>query len=122
MNQFPRSKKSEQQTYFLNTDAVQFRFFEKNATTPTIIDIYPDTLCWIRDFSYSYNEPLIKLYYAHPVYGNYPVVGVNWKQANAYCNWLSKWGNYDYRLPTQAEFLYCYISIPNRKNNDLKFK
>jgi formylglycine-generating enzyme required for sulfatase activity len=122
VDQFPRSKKSEQQTYFLNTDAVQFRFFEKNATTPTIIDIYPDTLCWIRDFSYSYNEPLARRYYSHPVYGNYPVVGVNWIQANAYCNWLSKWGNYTYRLPTQAEFLYCYISTPKSKKKSIKYK
>ena len=122
LNSMSRSKKSGQQTYFLNTDAVQFRFFEKNAITLKIVDIYPDTLCWIRDFSYSYNEPLVNTYYAHPAYGNYPVVGVNWKQANAYCNWLSKDGNYDYRLPTQAEFLYCYISIPKRKKNDVKFR
>lgn len=120
-NPISSSKKSEQQTYFLNSDAVQFRFFEKNAITPTIVDIYPDTLVWIRDFTYSYNEPLTKFYYAHPAYGNYPVVGVNWKQANAYCNWLSKDGNYDFRLPTQAEFLYCYISIPKSKKNDVKF-
>jgi len=41
--------------------------------------IYPDTLVWIRDFSYSYNEPYAKKYFSHPAYGNYPVVGVSWK-------------------------------------------
>jgi sulfatase modifying factor 1 len=49
--------------------------------------IYPDTLCWIRDFAYSYNEPMTKRYFSHPAFGNYPVVGVNWKMAEAFCNW-----------------------------------
>ena len=39
------------------------------------IAVYPDTLCWIRDFSYSYNEPMTKRYFSHPSFGNYPVVG-----------------------------------------------
>ena len=46
------------------------------------IRAYPDTLVWIRDFSYSYNEPMTKRYFSHPAFGNYPVVGVNWKQAD----------------------------------------
>ena len=29
------------------------------------IQIYPDTLCWVRDFSYAYNEPMSKKYYGH---------------------------------------------------------
>src|SRR5690606_36329047 len=30
------------------------------------VRIYPDTLVWIRDFSYSYNEPMTKRYFSHP--------------------------------------------------------
>ncbi len=30
------------------------------------VKIYPDTLVWIRDFSYSYNEPMTKRYFSHP--------------------------------------------------------
>lgn len=80
--------------------------------------IYPDTLVWIRDFSYSYNEPMTKRYFAHPAFGNYPVVGVNWKQAVAFCEWRSKYLNSfldskkrfnesDFRLPTEAEWEYA---------------
>ena len=82
------------------------------------VQIYPDTLSWIRDFAYSYNEPMTKRYFSHPAFGNYPVVGVNWKQANAFCEWSTHLLNSyldskkrtqesDFRLPTEAQWEYA---------------
>ena len=79
------------------------------------INVYPDTLCWIHDFAYSYNEPLAKTYFWHPTYDHYPVVGVNWNQARAFCIWRTNLFNSflnsreqaglnDFRLPTEAEW------------------
>lgn len=45
----------------------------------------PDTLVWRRPLSY--NEPYVNNYLRHPAYQDYPVVGVTWVQANAYCQW-----------------------------------
>jgi len=80
--------------------------------------VYPDTLVWMRDFSYSYNEPMTKRYFSHPSFGNYPVVGVTWKQAMAFCDWRSHIQNSylerkkfavesDFRLPSEAEWEYA---------------
>ena len=41
-------------------------------------NVYPDTLCWMRDFTYGFNEPLTETYFWHPAYDDYPVVGVTW--------------------------------------------
>lgn len=45
----------------------------------------PDTLVWRRPLGY--NEPYVEYYFRHPAYENYPVVGVNWLQANDFCKW-----------------------------------
>jgi gliding motility-associated lipoprotein GldJ len=45
----------------------------------------PDTLVWRSKLAY--NEPYVEYYFRHPAYNDYPVVGVNWLQANDYCAW-----------------------------------
>jgi gliding motility-associated lipoprotein GldK len=80
--------------------------------------VYPDTLVWIRDYTYSYNEPLTEKYFSHVAYDSYPVVGVDWAQAKAFCVWRTKQMNdfqeslntpgvMDYRLPTEVEWEYA---------------
>lgn len=55
-------------------------------TNPQVVNAaLPDTLVW-RD-PMAYNEPFVEYYFRHPSFNEYPVVGVNWLQANDYCTW-----------------------------------
>ncbi len=45
----------------------------------------PDTQVWRSKLAY--NEPMVELYLRHPAYQYYPVVGVNWLQANDFAAW-----------------------------------
>ncbi|MDP9046813.1 MAG: SUMF1/EgtB/PvdO family nonheme iron enzyme [Bacteroidota bacterium] len=82
------------------------------------VNVYPDTLVWLSDFSYAANEPMVEGYFSHPSYRNYPVVGVTWRQARAFTIWRSRYNDaYQdkrrkphrslYFLPNEAEFEYA---------------
>jgi|GEM_PF-1746501 len=51
---------------------------------------FPDTSLWVKEFPYSYNAPMAEYYFSHPRFNDFPVVGVTWDQANAFCIWKTK--------------------------------
>lgn len=96
---------------------------ERNVARQDLVErrelpIYPDTLVWIRDFTYSYNEPMTEKYFWHPTYDHYPVVGVNWNQARAFNVWRTQYLNsylasqgdpfaHKFDLPSEAQWEYA---------------
>ncbi len=106
-----KNKIGQKHTIRGHTDRSQFIIKEQ-------INVYPDTLCWVHDFAYSFNEPMTNNYFWHPAYDDYPVVGVTWGQSKAFNVWRTQWMNHfrgenmatfvaSWRLPTEAEWEYA---------------
>ena len=74
-------------------------------TKPELVKaLLPDTTVW-RD-EMAYNEPYEEYYFRHPAYSFYPVVGVTWEQAMAYCQWRTD------RVNEQLMVTNKFIELP----------
>lgn len=77
------------ETEVSNFSYLEYLWWTGRVFGPTFPDIYykalPDTLVWREKLAY--NEPYVEYYLRHPSYRDYPVVGINWLQANDFCAW-----------------------------------
>ncbi len=77
------------QTEVANIDYLEYLYWLKRVYGVNYPEVprraLPDTLVWRAKLGF--NEPLVDNYLRHPAYKNYPVVGVNWLQANDYAKW-----------------------------------
>ena len=77
------------ETEVSNLDYLEYLYWIERVFGEFYPEVYtkalPDTLVWREELAY--NEPFVETYFRHPSYNDYPVVGVNWLQANDYTKW-----------------------------------
>jgi formylglycine-generating enzyme required for sulfatase activity len=122
---------------------IQYReFLSSLKGTSAYKKMLPDTNCW-RERNIS--SPYTEYYFRHPAYSNYPVVGITYEQAQAFCDWLTIVLNESYqknskhpaeklivRLPSKQEWITAAKggdpnaefpwSYPDVRNLDKKYK
>jgi len=74
----------------LDTRKMRYKYYNDADSTLNWINIYPDTTVWVSDFAYQDIEAYTEMYFWHPAFDSYPVVGITYWQAVAYTHWLTK--------------------------------
>ncbi|MCC7297972.1 MAG: SUMF1/EgtB/PvdO family nonheme iron enzyme [Bacteroidia bacterium] len=109
-------------SFFLDqseTSNAEYKEFEKSSNVPAYL---PDTLVWHTN-PMDDIPPFALYYYQHKAYDNFPVVGVSYWQANAYCEWKTKQLNSEMEkagikdhyvkveLPMESEWVAAYHQL-----------
>lgn len=122
------------ETEVTNFSYLEYLYWTGRVFGPTYPEVYykalPDTLVWREKLAY--NEPYVEYYLRHPAYRDYPVVGVNWLQANDFCTWrtdrvnefiLIREGLLDHiPTPTDADYFSTEAYMAKKWQGQLKQK
>ena len=82
-----------------------------------MIPVYPDTTCWraVNSFEKSWKA---HMYFWHPGFGTYPVVGLNLHQMLAYCEWYERKINQEMHEDGQ----HYQVSLPELHHYEMAAK
>ena len=110
---FPRAQQFYKRK-IIDPRNLTYSYFDNN--TLKEISVYPDTTCWTTSDSTIHLEHLGNMYFWHPAFDDYPVVGINYEQAKAFCHWRTKlYNRYNSSEQKDASNLKVKFELPTFK-------
>jgi len=89
---------------------VRYRYLDFRGVEK-VLSVQPDTAVWNAEWGIFY-EPIAELYFWHPAYSNYPVVGVRLEQAEAYAHWKTQRIREAARMSGQSSSIIGQLRVP----------
>ncbi len=86
---------------------------EKLAIVEETVNIHPNENVWNQDLANAQTDLYVENYFNAPPFDDYPVVGVNWKQAMAFCKWRSNTAQSYYNMPEYMKYYNLIYTLPS---------
>jgi formylglycine-generating enzyme required for sulfatase activity len=77
------------------------------------VSVYPDEKVWAQDLPNSQTDLYVENYFNASPFDDYPVVGVNWTQANAFAYWRSLTASAYYNMPEYMNYYKLTYTLPS---------
>jgi len=77
------------------------------------LNVYPNENCWAEDLTNAQTDLYVENYFKVPPFDDYPVVGVSWLQARAFCHWRTMTAHNYYNMPEYMKYYHFTYTLPS---------
>jgi len=77
------------------------------------VNVYPNENVWNQDLTNAQTDLFVENYFKAPPFDDYPVVGVTWMQAMAFCDWRSNNARKYYNMPDYMNYYRLVYTLPS---------
>jgi formylglycine-generating enzyme required for sulfatase activity len=86
---------------------------KNNEIKTQTLNVYPNENVWNQDLTNAQTDLYVENYFKVPPFDDYPVVGVTWEQARAFCYWRSMTADNYYNMPDYMNYYHLIYTLPS---------